>query len=198
MRSKILIVVFACSFPIIMNAQSEANQNYRDFPIIVTIQFHSLAMPFRDMKSNFSNIGIGLGTEVSLNGKQSWVQQISAMWYHNRNAGNGILIYTQNAWRPTISSDFYAEIKAGVGYLYSFRPVKSYVQTNGKWEPVGRKGKGMLTVPVGVALGQNIYSSDRIYSPFVSYQFMVVSGYNKSVPVVPQTIIQVGSRIHVN
>lgn len=198
MRSQIFIVILAWSFPTITNAQSETNQNYRDFPIIVTIQFHSLAMPFRDTKSNFSNIGIGLGTEVSLNGKQSWVQQIGAMGYHNKNAGNGILVYTQNAWRPAISSDTYSEIKAGVGYLYSFRPVKSYVQTNGKWDSVGKKGKGMITVPVGIALGQNFYSSGRIYSPFVSYQFMVVNGYNKSVPVVPQTIIQAGSRFHLN
>lgn len=181
-----------------MKAQSEATQNYRDFPIIVTIQFHSLAMPLRDMKSNFSNIGIGLGTELSLNGKQSWVQQISTMLYHNKNAGDGILFNTQNVWRPAISSDIYSEVKGGIGYLYSFRPVKSYVQTNGKWDSVGKKGKGMLTIPVGLALGQNIYSSGRIYSPFVSYQFMVVNGYNKSVPVVPQTIIQVGSRFHLN
>lgn len=75
-------------------AQSEYVKKYSDFPIIVTLQFQALALPFQEVKSNFSNIGIGLGTEVSLNDGNNLVQQVSFMWFNNQNAGNSLLFMT--------------------------------------------------------------------------------------------------------
>jgi hypothetical protein len=164
----------------------------------VTLQFHNFSLPFGDMKTNFSNIGIGLGTELSYNGTQNGVQQVNAVWYHNKAMGNGLLFYTQAVWRPIFGSDVYGETKGGVGYLLSFRPTKSFKQVDGKWISAGRKAKGMLTIPVGISLGKNIYSSGNYFSPFVSYQFLLVKNYNKSIPVVPETLIQVGTRVHFN
>jgi hypothetical protein len=185
------LVVSVCS-----SGQDKVNNAYRNFPIIITIQFHSLALPFKDLKSNFSNVGIGVGTEVSFNGKRDWVQQFSIALNTNQNIGNGLLFSTQTVWRPTIADQFYGEIKAGVGYNYCYRPVESYRPENGKWVPVGYKGKGMFTLLGGVSAGYDNYSSSTYFSPFVSYQLMMLKGYNKSIPVVPETVLQVGSRIH--
>lgn len=179
-------------------AQSDGPKSYRNFPIVITLQFHSLSMPFQKMKTNFRNPGIGIGTEISLNGKHNWAQQVTAMWYRNSAVGNGILFYTQLAWRPSFGSNAYGEIKAGIGYEYSFRPTESYKIANGKWKSAGHRGKGMLALPVGVSVGYDNFSSDTYVSPFVSYQFLLLKGYNGSVPVVPQTLIQAGSRIHPN
>lgn len=181
------------TFPVL--AQSDAH-DYTNFPLVVSIQFHCLSLPFRDLKSNFSNIGIGLGTEVSYNGKQNFVQQLSMVWYHNKAVGNGLFFYSQAAWRPTIASDFYSEVKAGAGYLISFRPAISYKQVNGNWVSAGHHPKGMLTLPVGISVGNNVYTSGANYSPFVSYQLLITTGYNKSVPIVPETLLQIGTRIH--
>ena len=148
------------------------------------------------MKSNFSNIGFGLGTELSYSGKSNWVQQFSATWHRNKNIGNGILFYSQATWRPNIANGVYGELKAGAGYMYAFRPVESYKQVEGAWQSVRNKGKGMLVLPVGISLGYQQYSSNTYLSPFVSYQFLLVSGYNQSIPLVPETLIQAGSRIH--
>jgi len=178
------------------NGQEKAGRAYRNFPAIVTINFHSLTLPFRDFKSNFSNVGFGVGTEVSFSGKQNWVQQFSINWIRNKNVGNGLLFSTQTVWRPAIADDFYTEIKAGVGYNYCYRPVESYRPENGKWVSVGNKGKGMLTLLGGVSAGYNNYSSTTYVSPFVSYQLMVLKGYNKSIPIVPETLLQAGSRVH--
>jgi len=180
-----------CSF-----GQDKLNRSYRNFPIIITIQFHSLALPFKDLKSNFSNVGIGLGTEVSFNGQRDWVQQFTIALNRNQNIGNGLLLFTQTVWRPTIADQFYGEIKAGIGYNYCYRPVESYRPENGKWTSVGRKGKGMLALLGGVSAGYDNYSSSTYLSPFVSYQLMALKGYNKSIPIVPETLLQVGSRVH--
>ncbi|MEQ1584859.1 MAG: hypothetical protein ABL895_03205 [Cyclobacteriaceae bacterium] len=198
MNSKIVTTLLALCLAGSLLAQTDNQQNYRNFPIIVMVQFHNLSMPFKDMKSNFSNIGFGIGTELSYNGKSNWVQQFNATWHHNKAVGNGVLLYSQVAWRPTLTSGVYTELKAGAGYMYSFRPVESYKQTNGDWESVGHKGKGMFTLPLGITLGYQSYSSKTYISPFISYQFLLLSGYNQSIPLVPETLIHVGSRIHLS
>lgn len=177
-------------------SQADPAKVYQNFPLIVTLQFHSFALPFKELKSNFKNVGIGIGTEVSLNGKDNWAQQFSVVWYRNKALGNGFLFYTQSAWRPTIVDQLYSEVKIGAGYLYSFHPANSFKQVDGEWISVGRNGKMMFTVPVGISLGYHNYSNSTQVSPFVSYQFMLVRGYNQSIPIVPETLLQVGSRIH--
>lgn len=196
MKAISLYLLLALSASIVLQAQPEPSKGYRSFPLIVMVQFHNLSMPFKDMKSNFSNIGFGVGTEFSYNGKSNWVQQFNATWHHNKTVGNGIMLYSQAAWRPNIASGIYSEIKAGAGYMYSFRPVESYEQVNGKWQSVGNKGKGMLALPLGISVGYQSYSEKTYISPFISYQFLLLSGYNKSVPLVPESLIQIGSRIH--
>jgi hypothetical protein len=196
MKSKIVTTLVALCLTGSLLAQTDTQKSYRNFPIIVMIQFHNLSMPFKDMKSNFSNVGFGLGTELSYNGKSNWVQQFSATWHHNKTVGNGILLYSQAAWRPNIASGLYTEVKAGVGYMYSFRPVESYKQSNGVWESMGHKGKDMLALPVGISIGYQSFSDKTYISPFITYQFLLISGYNQSIPLVPETLIQVGSRIH--
>jgi len=196
MRKEIFGVAIGCWLAFSLQAQPEIDRNSRNFPIVITLQFHSLSLPFRDIKSNLSNIGFGLGTELG-NSSNNWGQQITAVWYHNKSVGNGILFYTQTAWRPTILDDAYTEVKAGAGYLYSFRPTESFKPVNGNWTSVGHKGKGMFTLLAGVSLGSNAYSGDAFFSPFVSYQFLILQGYNKSIPIVPETLLQVGSRIYV-
>ncbi len=196
-KVKTILVALVLFLALTSKAQStEAPNYYRNFPIIIKLQFHNLAMPFKDLKANFSNIGIGLGTEVSFNGKSNFVQQVTATWHHNKTVGNSIMLYSQAVWRPTISNGVYTELKAGAGYKQAFRPVESFQQINGSWQSVGHRGKGMLVLPLGFSVGYQSPSLKTYASPFISYQFLLVSGYNTSIPVLPETLIQVGSRIH--
>jgi hypothetical protein len=193
MKKILLALALMLSYPGFLFAQGDHPKTYTNFPLIITLQFHAFALPGRDLKSNFRNPGIGIGTEFSYNGKPDFVQQINVVWYRNKNIGNGFLFYTQPVWRPILNGNVYAEVKAGVGYLVARRPIDSFKQVNGTWLDVGRKGKGMLAVPLGISLG---YNSSNDFSSFLSYQFMVIKNYNKSIPLVPETLIQVGSRIH--
>lgn len=178
-----------------LNAQ-DGTVGYRNFPIIISVQFHSISLPFQRIKSNFSNIGIGIGTEVSFGGKDRWVQQLQTVWYRNKAAGNGLLFYTQTAWRPRPADDFYAEAKLGVGYMIAQRPTPSFHFQENNWISVGHKGKGMLAIPIGLTVGYEQPTTETYISPFLGYQFLVVAGYNKSIPVMPQTLLQPGVRIH--
>lgn len=175
---------------------AQDSKSYSDFPLTISLNFHAFTLPFRDLKANFTNIGIGLGTEVALNSSATWVQQVGVVWYHNKALGNGLLFSTQNVWRPAVGSNGYAEVKGGVGYLQSFLPTKGFRLNNGTWQETSRKGKGMFCVPLGIGAGYDIRTSQSFQSPFVNYQFIAVTGYNTSIPVVPNTLLQIGSRIH--
>ncbi|WP_128546323.1 hypothetical protein [Larkinella soli] len=198
MKRTICFLLLGCGAALPLRGQPDRPRGYQNFPIIITAQFHALSMPFRDLKANFANIGLGLGTEVSLNGKHNWVQQLSLVWYRNKTVGNGLMAYTQTVWRPTVTGHFFTEVKAGIGYQLAFRPVDSFRPVNGGWASVGRKGKGMPAVPVGLSVGYDNPASRTAVSPFATYQLLLISGYNKSVPLVPQTLIQAGARIHPN
>ncbi len=180
----------------VLKAQKSESSGHRNFPVIISLQFHSISMPFKNFGSNFSNLGIGIGTEVSYNGRQNWVQQFMISWHRNAPVGNSLLLYTQTVWRPTIIDDFYTELKAGIGYNYSFRPVESYKQENGKWISVGHRGKGMLAIPLGIGTGYNKYSNETYVSAYADYHLVILKDYNKSIPLVPETIFETGTRIH--
>jgi hypothetical protein len=179
-------------------AQYESSKDYRNFPIVLSLQFHSLAMPFKDFRSNFKNIGIGIGTEVSLNGSRDWVQQFDFVWIKNKGIGNAFHFSSQAAWRPMIGADGFTEVKLGLGYMVAKHPTPALIQKDGQWTSYRKKGRGMLTVPIGLGLGYYKYSENWFVSPFLGYQLVFVTNYNQTLPVVPQTLMQTGLRIHPN
>lgn len=191
---KLLLLVL---LPAVLYAQDAADsgKDYRNFPLIISVQFQNFALPFHDLKSNFTHVGIALGTEVSLNGKQNWAQQFQAGFYLNSEAGNGFFTCTQMVYRPTVFQHFFPEIKAGIGWQRVFHPVETYQFENGNWVSTAG-GKSQLIVPLGISVGYNDYSPKTYLSPFVSYQVIPALFYAKDLPLSFYSLFQVGTRIH--
>lgn len=193
-------ILFTLCICLLLNAaisQHASNRDYRNFPIVLSLQFHSLAMPFKDIGSHFKNVGFGIGTEVSLNGNHDWVQQFGIIRYRNKGIGNGWLFSTQTAWRPYLGEPVYGEVKLGIGYLLASKPAPNWIQKDGKWTTDGKKGKGMLAIPAGIGLGYNNHQEGKNYlSPFAGYQVAFLKGYNADLPVVPETFLQLGTSFH--
>lgn len=196
--SKVKFILLLMMFPLFGKAQDLNQNEYRNFPIVITLQFQSFSMPFQNIKGNFRNIGIGIGTEVSLNGKHNLVQHFDLIWYRNKTMGNGLIVSTQSGWRPYFSDPLYSEVKLGVAYFYGSRPSNSYQQVNGQWKNVGKKGKGMFAIPAGLAIGLHDIKEGSYTAPFLGYQFMLTTNYSTSLPVTPWSFIQVGTSIHAN
>ena len=193
----VIITIFLCFLVILgLRAQGSDQGNHRNFPLIISIEFHSLSLPFKNKKPLFANMGIGLGTEVSHNGNRNWVQQFKVTWYGNKTVGGGILFHTQAVWRPTLFSSAFSEIKLGAGYLYAKRPSTAYKPAENGWEKRGKKGKGMFILPIGIGAGYDNFDTDTYISPFIGYQFLLATKYNQDVPLVPFTLMEAGARIH--
>ena len=192
----ILLLVFLLSSKTLL-AQDTSPKDYRNFPVTITLQFQSFSLPFKNMGANFKNVGIGLGTEVSHSGdSHNWIQEFSVFWIRNKYMGNGLYLMTQTAWRPYLAEPIFGEIKAGIGYKLAFRPSESFIQRDGEWVSVGKKGKGMLAIPLGIVLGVHQYAEGAYTSPYVNYQAIFIKGYNQDIPIVPETIFQLGTRTH--
>ncbi len=189
------ITVMLYFFPLATNAQNN-EAIYRNFPIVISIQFHNLAMPFKDLKSNFRNIGIGVGTEISLNGRQDLVQQFQIGFCRNKNIGNNFWIYTQTAYRPTVVGNFYGEIKGGLGWQRNFHPVASYKFANGAWVS-SHAGKSQIIVPFGISAGYYQAQNSTFIAPFATYQVIPALFYNRSIPLNFYSAFQMGTNIYV-
>ncbi len=171
---------------------------YHNFPLVLGVQFHSLSHPFKNLKQNFKNVGFTLGSEISLGNTHKWAQTFQVGWYRNKATGNGFMVYTQSVYRPYLVGNVFGEVKAGFGWLKSARPSDGLASHNGNWMTVGKAGKGMLMIPAGVSLGYNNYSNGTYIAPTISYQVFVSGIYNKSFPVMLNSLLQAQTRIHLN
>lgn len=195
---KLIWAVMICStLSIAQCFGQEASKLNQHLPILISIQFHSLAVPFHHLKSNFRNVGVSIGTEVDYGKSSDMHQQISLVWYHNKAVGNGLMLHSQAVWRPYIE-DAFGELKAGIGYNLSRRPVESFQFKNGEWTSVGKRGKGLLVIPVGLGAGFTQEGQNYTETYFMNYQIMAVNGYNRTIPILTETLIQFGTSLKKN
>ena len=115
------------------------------------------------------------------------------------NVFGNVQISTQAIWRPHFWEDrLFGEMRLGVSYVRAFRPTESFRPIDGQWQPVGKTGKGMLGIPLGVSIGFNSLAETLHVAPYLSYQLHFLPSYNASVPLIPQSLIQMGTRIHLS
>lgn len=176
--------------------QGQTPQPFHSWPIRVSLIFHNVTTPFRDMRSNFLHPGVGIGTEIKYNNRARWVQSLDVIWYRNKQMGNGLLAFTQVAWRPGRKDGIYGEIKAGVGYAYMWRPVPGMQLHSGSFTDAGKHGKHMLTAPAGFGIGWNNDPKRSWSNQLLGYQLLLSGPFNPSIPAIPQTIITLGSNIN--
>jgi len=186
-------------FVVLLNIQGIARESfpepqYRKFPIVAGIQFQNFALPFNDLKSNFTHPGLYFGSEIPYNKNETLIQQAAIGAYLNREIGNGIYLNTQFGYRPKIYSNFYGELKAGLSFLRVFHPTQAYEYENGEWkETVG--GKSQLGIPLDFGFGYSFASQLGELSPFISYQITPALFYNETLPVNIYTSFLIGIRI---
>ncbi|MEL7425507.1 MAG: hypothetical protein AAFN81_21130 [Bacteroidota bacterium] len=189
MRVLLLLILISLSYTTKAQIETAPRQSW---PIVVTVQFHAFSVPFRHFKSNFKNIGLGIGTELNYGSNSNFHQRFELIWYRNQAIGNGLLFQSQAIWRPTIGNDAFTEVKLGAGYLLSKRPVDSFQLQQGEWKRVGKRGKGIFCVPLGFGIGYKLTASNYQISPIVGYQAMALLKYNRSLPLVPETLLSTG------
>lgn len=177
--------------------EKEPEIEYKRFPIVAGFHFQNFALPFKDMKSNFTHPGIFLGSEISYNKRKTLIQQAVFGAYLNREIGNGFFLGTQLGFRPKIYKKFYGELKAGLSYLRVFHPTQAYEYRNGEWIKI-RGGKSQLGIPLDFGFGYSFATHLGKLSPYISYQITPALFYNETLPVNVYTNFVLGFRINLS
>ena len=194
---KLLIILFFISFKA-FSQQSETTDPFLiKLPFIVSVNFQTIATPFHNIKNNFRNPGIKIGTEMTYNKKRSILQSFNIGYYRNRLNGDGLYINSEFIYRPKIVKPIRLEIKLGPGLADTFLPTQPYEPDgNGNWYKATNYGKLALQVHGGLGIWyQSIAVNKMKISPFLQYEIVGIIAYNKSIPVLPTTMINIGCRI---
>lgn len=187
MHLKFIFLLLAIALVTLIQAQEAMPR----LSLTASVQFHSLGLPFQQMGGNFKNLGLNVGARFGWNDKGSLVQDLQLSWLSNRNVGNSWTLHTQLGWQPRLFNAVRFGPHLGLGYSWLQHPVTSFVQEDGEWVAQGQRGKGVLSVPVGLSLRL----AKGWVQPFVAYQMLLYSDYNQGVPILPNTMLQIGSQI---
>ncbi|MEO0340845.1 MAG: hypothetical protein AAF242_16745 [Bacteroidota bacterium] len=187
----LFVFLIISSFSNLATAQ-EVLREQNNFPLSFSIQFQSFGLPFKNLRHSFKNVGIGLGTEFKWGEDGATVQQFKLVRYFNQTMGNGWVASTHFAWRPIPEDTFQPEINLGLAWHYVARPSTAFKLEKGSWLQEGRKGKGMLSVPIGLGFGY--LEEGKEWNPYLNYQMLLSSGYSETIPVVPYHFMELGLR----
>ena len=193
MRLLFVIMIGIICHPI--HAQEVSPPPLPNFPIILSFHFSGVAMPFKDLKSLFSNIGVGIGTSRNWGNQSRFFQTIELRWWHNKAMGNRWLLDTELHWNPKLRNTIHGDLHLGVGYLWAKRPVKSYQPMNGTWVERRKKGKGMVAVPMGIGLRRLNASPAAFRAWGINYTIVWGLNFNPSIPILPEHLLVFDSTI---
>lgn len=175
-------------------AQEKSATGLSAASFLVGISFHAISTPLHKPGNNFRNLGFKVGAELPWNAKDNLRQSLEVGYYFNRFNGRSVYVHSDFVYRPRIAKDLRADLRLGPGLGYVLHPVESWKQKNGEWV-ADRSGKLFPQVHGAFGLSyNNIRLSDLAASPFVQYEVMAITGYNRGISIMPNSFIHVGSR----
>lgn len=166
------------------------------YSIKFTLQGYNI--PFKNKNFSLKNIGGALGVDYSYNSSQTVFQTFTLGLFHNKEHGNNYYLNTQVTYRPVVFSRLEPGISIGIGRILSFSHKSNpyYKLEPGGWTKTHKQSTGRWQVPIALNAGYNITgpNGSRI-TPFIGYEGAAIIKYNNAFPVLPYTLISVGSRI---
>lgn len=194
MLYKPLLISILCLMAGSLIAQNSKPDSFQ-IPLHAGLQFQNMAMPFKDLSGNFSNPGLYLGSELTLNRKQTLVQEVSVGYYVNRNLGNGFYATTQLAWRSQALKQWQTGLKLGVGWLRAQHPVATMAHERGQWIEVS-DAKSQLLIPVTAQLKYG--TKEATWRPFIEFEVTPALFYNEVVPLNIYSSFKLGASFQIS
>lgn len=194
MRSKLIgLVVGLCSLIAIQGfSQSPSRLNYN-----IKFSMQGYNLPLKQLMDNFKNPGIALGIAYGYDVGHSTSQSLNIGWLNHAEHGNAIYLSTQFHYRPSIG-----KIKPGIGlgvgriiYFNNSNPL--YDMVGARWEKSRSQSEGRWIAPLTADVGYQL-DLGKYYqvTPFIGYEIIPTIKYNNAFPVLPSSLLTVGSRFN--
>ena len=139
--------------------------------------------------------GLEAGTEFRLNRsyKNSWFQSAKFGIFHHRLSQTGIMLYSENGFRPRIYKNLFGDMRLGAGYLHAISDLQNFKLENGMYEK--KRSLGRPQFMASMSLGLIWKFRNDINSPglFLQGQMFLQMPFIKSyVPILPNTAFHLG------
>lgn len=170
--------------------------NYQRWAYLAGVQGNNFGLPFHDLPSHFTHPGIFVGAERAYKPRSTVFQRFSLGGYLNKQLGDGLSINTQIGLRPQFTRSFYGELKAGIGYLFTFHPTAAYMYEEGEWKTI-RGGQSQVIFPLNIGLGYSVTTKKMELAPFFDYQISPTLFYNSTLPLTIYNNFQIGVRTRI-
>jgi len=145
------------------------------------------------------NIGAVLGIEFTYkqNPISSTHQKIELGWYRHKNLNKAVYVKTDFVHRFTSKNGLYTEYNIGVGGIVDIPEFQTFsVNDQGKFVTDGLGARLNALVSLGISGGFDIDIKEKyIISPFVKYESMLQFPYSNTLPLLPHSMLHLGSRI---
>lgn len=170
---QLLSLCFLLLLSAALKAQSSSKTSFD-----LSVGVHAFFLP--GLKARFSAPQpiLMLGLYRGLGEKQNLQAGLTLGYQHNPYQGNGLFAQTQIRYEPSIGKTIQPSIGTGVGYQLAFYPAGS-LEWNGESWTQGKKFKGVVQVPLRLALGfKGLDTSNGSFTPYLAYQTNVLFGYS--------------------
>lgn len=161
-----------------------------------TLQGYNI--PVKQKNFSLKNLGAALGIDYSYNSSGTLFQTLSIGMFHHKEHGNNYYVNTQVTYRSLVLSRMEPGISLGIGRILSYVN-KSYPYHDfkeGSWSKSRVQSAGRWQVPFSINLGYTIAGPNgNTITPFIDYESAAIINYNSAFPVLPYTLLGVGSRI---
>ncbi|MEM1326370.1 MAG: hypothetical protein AAGI23_10470 [Bacteroidota bacterium] len=164
----------------------------------ISLVHHTVGIPFKDFFKKPLNLGLSFSVDFPYTDRQ--FQRLEVGWYKHKNFASALWVKTDYVRRFQDSEGLFADVRGGIGFIRDFNALDSYELTSeGVYQLKKRHGKSGLIGGLGVAGGYSFEPAEATQlSPFLDYQGFIQFPYLNIAPVLPHSLLSIGTRFQKN
>jgi hypothetical protein len=145
--------------------------------------------------------GVRAGTEFyyGTGGKSGFFQSVSLTYYFHRKLHHHFSVSTRAGYRYHHRGGLFVDAGLGLGYTFLLAdgPVYAYAG-NGDFARRRPAGLHRLLTSLGASAGHRVSLAGRTAYPYLRYEILGETPFNKEVPLLPHILLEAGVRLPVN
>lgn len=175
----------------------DTSDHKQELPLSVSLTNHSWAFPFSQV-FRMGPIYPGASVETAYyyrnKEKLDLLQTAQIGGFYNSSSGSALYFNSDLQIKYTANFGLTADLGLGLGYLHSFYPSTTHVQTeSGTYETANKAGVGALSANLSLGLGYDLSKkTDLNISPFIRYQWIGSTAYWSLLNIRPNGLLHLG------
>jgi opacity protein-like surface antigen len=196
MKNLLLLI----SLVLLALSDAQAQKSYKKYPLQLTTGNHAISMPFYRVLRKPYHPALSIGTQLTYKrGTHGQLfQAFNLGGFYNKYTATGLLAQTELGYRYYTKAGLFADAFLGIGYLHIFQTREVFKQKNdAEYEKAKDFGRPSATGSFSLGMGYDFSRQAKLpLALFARYQWLAQTPYGGGLPILPQSIISIGTRIY--